>query len=179
MSPDDWAVFADRLEVAGDRRAETLAMGLRLDPRALTALTAAADLAPLLPPGDWPWTLLCPPLTRSMTFELYAHLRPKIERESRRVLPTGGSLSQITRTLRKKPRRPPRMRRLQRPDRYDRITTLARLLDPLMPERWRWSALAQLIAGDPDIIRQVGQCLRGWADVESILKSIQSVATND
>ena len=176
MSPDDWAVFADLLEIAGDDRAEALAMGLQADPRALTALTIAADLAPLLLPGDWPWTLLCPPLSRSMTFELYALLRPKMERESRRILPVSGSLSQLTRALRQKPRRPPRMRRLQRPDRHDRLTTLARLLDPLMPERWRWSALAQLIAGDQIIIPKVGQSLRRWADVEPILDSIQGVA---
>ena len=133
----------------------------------------AADLASVLPPEAWPWTLLCPRMDRPKAMALYALLRPKIERESRRVLPEAGSLTQISRSLRRKPRRPPRMRRLSpRGDRLDRLTTLSRLIDPMLPERWRWSSLAQLIVGDAPMIRQVAACLRRWADIEAIVDEI-------
>lgn len=173
MSPEDWAVVADRLLVEGHPRAEALALGLRRGPDDLHRLAVAADLAPVLPADAWPWVLLCPPLTRAMTLELYAQVRPKLERESRRVLPTAGSLAQLSRALRKKPRRPLRMRRLQRPDRHDRVQTLARLLDPMMPERWRWAALAHLIAGDVGVTRHIVATLRRSADIEPVLQLIQ------
>lgn len=160
MTPDDWAVLADRLLIAGHPRADALVLGLDRGPTQLGGLTPAADLAPLL--DDWRVVLLLGPLTDAHTRWLYAQLRPRLELETRRRLPTGGSLAGLAQQLRQRPRRG--RRRAARADRSERLITLGRLVDPMLPERWRWTALARLLRGDATLIRRVAARLPDWID---------------
>lgn len=159
LTRDDWAVLADRLQLAGDPRGATLAHGLAAGPEGCSALNPAAELAPLLAVTRWPITLICPPLDTPLVLTLYGVIRPHVEREARRQLPVGGSRADLVRAL----RRPPRQleRRVQR-GRAERLAALARLVDPASPPRWAWIACRQLIRGDAALIRTVTRRIEDW-----------------
>jgi hypothetical protein len=162
MTPDDWAVLADRLQIEDHPRADALMLGLDRGPTQLGGLTPAADMAPLL--DDWRWVLLLGPLTEPQTRWLYGQLRPRLEHETRQTLPVGGSLTQLARQLRQRARARRGRRRAMRSDRQERLVTLSRLLDPMLPDRWRWQALALLLRGDARLIEIVGEKLPGWCE---------------